>query len=142
MKINHAQLRRIIKEVIDDGPPVRSPAQWNLKGPAIPPAPPARRMKSGGNKVVINRKYGVFALSRAGILLYEKLSDRTFDEFEVKRHDPFLIQVVEQLGTKANADEYTDLDIVNITGNKYKIDEYDGAEKVITPESIKWVVIR
>lgn len=48
----------------------------------------------------------------------------------IERNDPILIQVVEELGDKAN-DRYSELKIVEIPDDvKWQIDEYDGAEWV------------
>ena len=52
------------------------------------------------------------------------------------RHDPILIQVVEELGNEVNG-PYSKLAIVEIDSNLYRIDEYDGAESIITPEMDK-----
>ena len=49
---------------------------------------------------------------------------------------PILIQVVEELGDEVNG-PYSKLAIVEIDSNLYRIDEYDGAESVITPEMDK-----
>lgn len=59
--------------------------------------------------------------------LYSKhnLSSRNYD-----RHDPLLIQVIEELGTKANG-HCADLRIVEIPdGTDYEISEYDGNEHI------------
>ena len=56
------------------------------------------------------------------------------------RHDPILVQVVEELGDKANG-RYADLKIVEVPGNKYRVCEYDGQEWVETPESLDWITI-
>ena len=58
----------------------------------------------------------------------------------ISRHDPILVQVVEELGEKAGG-RYAELKIVEIPGNKYRIGEYDGQEWVETPESIDWETI-
>lgn len=59
-----------------------------------------------------------------------------FDYYSIKRSDPYLVQVVEELGREANG-HCADLKIAEVNG-KYRICEYDGAEWVETPESIKW----
>ena len=49
--------------------------------------------------------------------------------------------VVEALGDEANG-ECAYLGIAKIYGRQYRIDEYDGAEDVITPEDGEpWIVI-
>ena len=91
------------------------------------------------NKVVYHRGYGGFCLS-------EKMQDwmrehghpeyAVFDP-EIERHNPLLVQCVEEAGEGY----YCERGIVEIPGNKYWIEEYDGAEKVHTPEWMEWVVI-
>lgn len=54
-----------------------------------------------------------------------------------KRTDPILVQVVEELGDKANG-ECAELTVAEFSGNKYRVCEYDGMEWVETPDTIKW----
>lgn len=49
------------------------------------------------------------------------------------RHDPVVVDVVEQLGPKPT-DKLSKIKICEITGNRYRIDKYDGRERVITPD--------
>jgi hypothetical protein len=90
-------------------------------------------------KVVINTSYGGFGLSKAARLymvgLGIPLDAYTFD---IPRHDPRLVQAVEDLGLNAY-DEFGDLEIQDIEGTKYWIEEYDGLETLHTPQSIPWV---
>jgi len=54
------------------------------------------------------------------------------------RADPVLIQVIEELGDKANGD-CAKLAIAEVpAGTKYRIDEYDGNESVMTVEDYEW----
>lgn len=63
------------------------------------------------------------------------LSDRNFE-----RTDPVLIRVIEELGAAANG-AHADLQIAEVpSGARYRIDEYDGAESVMTPEDYAWQV--
>jgi hypothetical protein len=55
----------------------------------------------------------------------------------VDRHDPVLVQVVEELGDKANG-ECAKLRIDEVDG-PYRIDEYDGNESVETAGSYNWI---
>ena len=58
----------------------------------------------------------------------EKYRDQTFCDRDIRRNDPLLIQVVEEMGEKAN-DRYSELKIVEIPDDvEWQIDEYDGAE--------------
>lgn len=60
--------------------------------------------------------------------------------FEGKRHHKDLVAVVEALGDDANG-PCAALGICRINGCQYRIDEYDGAEEVITPEGYDWIFI-
>ena len=66
-----------------------------------------------------------------------KRSEQTWDDDRVDRHDPILVQVVEELGDKANG-MCAQLAIEEVSGS-YRIDEYDGFESVETPESYEWI---
>jgi hypothetical protein len=56
------------------------------------------------------------------------------------RHDPLLVQVVEELGDEANG-LCARLRIVELPkGTLYRIDEYDGSESVQTQDSYDWTV--
>lgn len=57
---------------------------------------------------------------------------------DIPRTDPHLAQVVEELG-KAASGRFANLQIAEVPeGGKYRIDEYDGAESVETPDSYDW----
>lgn len=63
------------------------------------------------------------------------ISCRDFD-----RADPALVQVVEELGDKANG-QCARLKIEDVpAGTLYRIDEYDGNETVETKDSYEWAV--
>lgn len=93
-------------------------------------------------KVVINKCYGGFGLSkeacelyaeRKGIKLGEwneawRFHEGDFNEREIERNDPVLVQIVEELGDKAN-DECAKLRIVEIPDDvEWSVHEYDGIE--------------
>ncbi len=103
-------------------------------------------------KVVINRCYGGFGLSKEAMLRYCELKGivvyperqsygsyiywkdvekkKAFWDGDINRNDPVLIQVVEELGAKANG-EYAELKIISIPDDiSWEIDEYDGMERV------------
>lgn len=104
-------------------------------------------------RVVYNACYGGFglsrkgceALARAGVESAQKYLDdhpedaRWFDYCadDVDRHDDRLVQVVHELGDVASG-RFAKLRITEVTG-PYRIDEYDGAESVETPNSYDWV---
>ena len=104
-------------------------------------------------KLVINQDHGGYGLSPEaikrfaeikGIKLYEKKSKYTglpifytsedkeygtlFDYDDISRNDPVLIQVVEELGDKANG-FCASLKIIEIPdGVNWQVEEYDGRE--------------
>ena len=81
-------------------------------------------------KVVINTCYGGFDLSEQGVERYYELVGPgvIFDEGSIKRNDPALVQVVEELGEDSWG-EYAQLSIVDIEpGTWYRIAAYDGWE--------------
>ena len=111
-------------------------------------------------KIVYNNCYGGFGLSREAVLLGRELSGNPnwcgpcikgdfWEEGKpvdydygggrnLDRADPILVQVVEQLGKKANG-MCASLAIVDIPkGTAYRIDEYDGNESVQTMSSYDW----
>ena len=60
-------------------------------------------------KIVYNVCYGGFGLSTIGLALYNAKRataglSTTPNNFEIERHDPFLVEVVEELGANANDD--------------------------------------
>ncbi len=105
-------------------------------------------------KIAINNCYGGFGLSHEAIMRYAKLSgitiyvdnsdkyfkhyytssefidDNYFSDSGIKRTDPVLVLVIEQMGTDANS-SYAELKIIDIPDDiEYAIKEYDGIEWV------------
>lgn len=64
------------------------------------------------------------------------VSEQTWYGRDVDRHDPILVQVVEELGKKANG-AHANLQIEEVDG-AYRIDEYDGNESVMTAGDYNW----
>ena len=54
-----------------------------------------------------------------------------------ERHNPILVQVVEELGDKANT-WASKLRIAEVSG-PYRIEKYDGAETVCEPGDYDWI---
>jgi hypothetical protein len=104
-----------------------------------------------GHKVVINRCFGGFGLSQAAVewLQVRGADDKvksssffgTHHHWTGDRHDPLLVECVETLGSERASGHYADLEVVEIFGNQYRIDEYDGQESVEEPSDIGWVTI-
>lgn len=119
-------------------------------------------------KVVYNSCYGGFSLSEKGIRRYAEIKgmtlypektefgsttwwtkppteprvygDDTFYDRDLERDDPVLVQVVEELGSEADGG-CAALDIEDVpSGMQYRIDEYDGNERVMTREDYDWKV--
>jgi len=82
-------------------------------------------------KIVINRCYGGFGLSNIAIKMLKNIkNDNNFDVRGVDRTDKDLIDIVEKLGEKANA-QFSKLSIVEIPdGIEYEITNYHGIETV------------
>jgi hypothetical protein len=101
-------------------------------------------------KVVINGCYGGWGLSQAALTwLHDhgsphvvECSFRGLAEISngIPRHDPLLVEVVERLGPEVNTN-LSELEIVTIDSDRYRIVEYDGLESVETPESVRYVEI-
>ena len=110
-------------------------------------------------KIVYNACYGGFGLSDKAVQRYSDLTglglthhkpyllghwelpngDYWYDT-DLSRSDPILVQVVEELGEEANGD-YAKLAFREVEpGTKYRIDEYDGMESVMTSDEYVWSV--
>ena len=104
-------------------------------------------------KIVYNCCYGGFSLSREAVemlasmgvqdaideLKHDRHSYYTFSTYS-ERYNKDLVTVVETLGSKASG-TYAQLAIREIEGDKYRIDEYDGIETVLTPGDYRWLTI-
>jgi hypothetical protein len=92
-------------------------------------------------KVVCNKCYGGFGLSQKALDLYcEKASLSKVHYYDLERTDPLLVEVLEELGDKANT-RFSNLWIEEVPqGTKYRIDEYDGFENVMTIDEYDWKV--
>ena len=82
-------------------------------------------------KVVINRCFGGFGLSDEALARYNELAGTNLEHYYgIERNDPLLVQVVEELGAKANG-FCADLKIVDIPDDvEWYVHEYDGLESV------------
>lgn len=100
-------------------------------------------------KVVFNNCFGGFSISNEakelamsiapeGSPWLEERPNRYL--FNMPRHDEILVKVVETLGDKANG-VFSELAIVELSGNRYIIEEYDGAETVVEPKDINWIFV-
>lgn len=96
------------------------------------------------HKIAYNTCYGGFDLSEKAKMLYRELTRMKEDDYldvdDIPRHDPVLISVIETLGSEANG-PYARILICPINTSAYRISEYDGAERVITPADENYIVI-
>jgi hypothetical protein len=84
-----------------------------------------------------NKHKNFYSMTMDERVAYNKAhSEQTWYYMNVSRHDPALIQVVEELGEKANG-IHADLQIEEVEG-LYRIDEYDGNESVVAPDGYDW----
>lgn len=89
-------------------------------------------------KVVYNRCYGGFGLSKLAWNRYVALGGKAESQYDIDRADPILVQVVEELGNDADG-QFAKLRIRELEpGTLYRIDEYDGNESVVTMDEYDW----
>jgi hypothetical protein len=109
-------------------------------------------------KVIYNACFGGFSLSNEAMdrmveLGYDGLkpnpeyiqnsksifhNHKYYGDYDIPRHNPILVQVVEELGDKADG-MCAKLAIAEVSG-PYRIDEYDGSERVVEPDGYDWIV--
>ena len=97
------------------------------------------------NKLVINTCYGGFGLSERALkalAIIKGMADESPEhlrvwQYGIPRYDHDLVEVVELLGAEASGDS-ANLEIVTIECNHFRIKEYDGYERVETPDTICW----
>lgn len=81
-------------------------------------------------KIVLNKQYGGFSLSREGVEFLGLEWDGYGRCDDIDRHDPKLIECVETLEDKANG-RLARLVIIEIPDDvNYTIENYDGIERV------------
>jgi hypothetical protein len=95
-------------------------------------------------KVVYNGCFGGFGMSDKAIDRYWELKGEPAPSdwwpIDVSRTDPFLVQVVEELGEDSSGG-WGNLQIRDVpTGTLYRIEEYDGFESVILQNEYKWEI--
>lgn len=102
-------------------------------------------------KIAYNACYGGFRLSKKAVNRAKELADPYnpwqdvnekygyIDGKNILRHDPILIQVIEELGKEASS-SYAKLVIEELPdGSLYQIEEYDGKEYIETPDNQHWI---
>ena len=96
-------------------------------------------------KVVYSASYGSFSISTEALRRMQELgfigkfyeSGNAIWLHDCPRHDPFLVQAVEELGKKANGFS-SDLCIAQVFG-PYRIEGYDGSETIMEPDDYNWI---
>lgn len=93
-------------------------------------------------KIVINACYGGFGLSPAGMRRYAEIKEiadvDSIHIYDIRRDDPALVQVVEELGALSSA-SYSRLCIVEIPPSVvWRIEEYDGLEHISETHRTWW----
>ena len=80
-------------------------------------------------KIVINDCYGVFGLSKEALAHFNVRSDTYIThDFNIKRNDLILVEIVEELGEAANGD-FAELKVVEIPDDiQWQIEENCGNE--------------
>lgn len=94
------------------------------------------------NKVIYNNCFGKFGLSKCAIDWFKdryNLSEK--EVYTLPRHDPRLVDCIITLKEKAN-NLYSSLEIMDIEGDVYRIDDYNGKETVLEPkDDSDWIKI-
>jgi hypothetical protein len=84
-------------------------------------------------KVVINKYFGGFGLSDEAEELYKErkgITDPNWWYNDILRDDPILVQIVEEMGDKADG-KFAALKVVEVPDDAdWYIEEYDGSEWV------------
>jgi hypothetical protein len=91
---------------------------------------------TGTVEILYNKAFGGFGFSSEAMNEYynrkQTVDPSSFSEYEIERHDPVMLQIVKELGPRANG-YGAKLGIQSIPSHfvkYYEIDEYDGSESV------------
>ena len=87
-------------------------------------------------EILYNKCFGGFGFSSEAMNEYfnrkQTVDPSSFSEYEIERHDPVMLQIVKEMGSRANG-YCARLAIQSIPSHfvkYYEIDEYDGSESV------------
>lgn len=99
------------------------------------------------HRVLINRSYGGWALSQEALTLVSYYcTEQGIPDLgeDLPRHHPVLLQVFDELGSDLMSGGNCKIKCVEMSGDLYRINEYDGKETLITPKDItdQWVRIK
>ena len=86
-------------------------------------------------EIMVNTCYGGFSISEAAMDEYRRrCPDRQeFEYYHIDRHDPVMVEIVKELGTRANG-LVAQIELRRIPAlyaGHYSIGEYDGMENVV-----------
>ncbi len=87
------------------------------------------------HKVLYNASYGGFSLSEE---MERILNHLGLDPDTIARHDPRLIDLVQEIGIENAGAPNCNLEIATIDSDQYRIEEYDGLETVVEPQDLFW----
>jgi len=89
-------------------------------------------------KIVINTCYGGFGLSKEALALFnERTGTVVTNDIEIKRNDPILVEIVEQLGEDASS-SFAELKVVEIPDDvQWQIEE-DGGDEWVAEKHRTW----
>lgn len=90
-------------------------------------------------KILYNACFGGFSISKEAAAEYNRRTGRECDPYDdFDRADPVLVAIVEEMGAAANSG-VANLRIRELpVGTRYRIDEYDGLERVMTIDEHDW----
>lgn len=95
-----------------------------------------------GREIAANPTWGGFTLpgERYGDGTLNTMEFNSYHSYDLLRTDPTLIQVIEELGRKANG-RCANLEVIDLPpGTRYRITEYDGSEGIELADQIKWEI--
>jgi hypothetical protein len=92
-------------------------------------------------KIAYNADFGGFSLSDAALAMAQALSGNPdWHYLDVPRHDALLVKVIETLGLDNAGGDYSELCLREVPrGARYRIQEYDGSERVILCDEQRWI---
>ncbi len=91
----------------------------------------AKQLHPDAEIKVIENKYG---------FKYVKIDEEYFSD-DLPRHSKLLVDMFEKHGSDWMSGRHANLEIHELSGNKYIIKEYDGAEEVVEPSDIEWIEV-
>ena len=96
-------------------------------------------------RIVYNSSHGGFGISDKASERYWEIKGQpkpnNWWDCDIKRDDPILLQVIDEIGIEAASGQWSDLAITELPrGTKYIVHEYDGLEEIWTDDNMYWSV--